>query len=84
MSVLALSFLGSPRIERDGIAVDIKLRKVLALLAYLAVTGQRHNRDALAELLFPQKSRTDSRSDVRRSLSFLRGAKRTHGDGSRL
>ena len=85
MSVLALSFLGSPRIERDGIAVDIKLRKVLAILAYLAVTGQRHNRDALAELLFPEKSRTDSRSDVRRSLSILRRAiGGEHLDGDRF
>jgi DNA-binding SARP family transcriptional activator len=71
---LKLSFLGSPRIERGGIAVELKLRKSIALLAYLVVTGQRHSRDALAELLYAEKDRTDSRSDVRRALSVLRGA----------
>ena len=73
MSLLALSFLGSPLIERDGAVIELKLRKSMALLAYLAVTGQRHSRDALAELLYPDKPRGDSRSDIRRSLSVLRG-----------
>jgi predicted ATPase/DNA-binding SARP family transcriptional activator len=74
MTMLTLSFLGSPLIERDGAAVEMRLRKAMALLAYLAVTGQRHSRDTLAELLYPEKDRTDSRSDLRRSLSILRGA----------
>jgi predicted ATPase/DNA-binding SARP family transcriptional activator len=71
MSRLALYFLGPPRIYLDGSAVKIGRRKVLALLAYLAVTSQRHSRDELAELLFGERDREHSRADIRQTLSLL-------------
>jgi hypothetical protein len=45
MSRLTLFMLGPPRIERDGAPIKISRRKAVALLAYLAVTGQSHSRD---------------------------------------
>ncbi len=36
MSRLALSLLGPPRIERDGMFIDVDTRKAIALIAYLA------------------------------------------------
>ena len=51
MSGLALYLLGAPRIERDGVPIRLDRRKATALLAYLAVTGVRHRRDSLVNLL---------------------------------
>jgi DNA-binding SARP family transcriptional activator len=85
MPNLALFLLGSPRVERDGVVAEQKLRKVTALLAYLVVTGQRHDRDSLAELFNPDGDRDNTRSDIRRSLSILRdwvGAERVCADRS--
>ena len=54
MSRLALFLLGPPRIERDGEPVEIRRRKAVALLVYLAVTGRSHSRDTLATLFWPE------------------------------
>jgi DNA-binding SARP family transcriptional activator len=48
MSRLALFLLGPPRIECNGEPVEIRRRKAMALIIYLAVTGRSHSRDALA------------------------------------
>ena len=45
MSRLALYLLGPPRLERDGQSIHIGRTKAVALLAYLAVTGQPHARE---------------------------------------
>ncbi|HJT56028.1 MAG TPA: BTAD domain-containing putative transcriptional regulator, partial [Ktedonobacteraceae bacterium] len=74
MSRLALSLLGPPRIERDGILVDVDTRKATALIAYLAVTRQRHSRDALAALLWPEYDQSHARATLRRTLSTLNKA----------
>ena len=74
MSQLDLYFIGSPRVYLDGVIVEIDRRKVLALLAYLAVTAQRHSRDELAELLYGRQDREHARSNLRQTLSLLRNA----------
>jgi DNA-binding SARP family transcriptional activator len=51
MPDLKLFVLGSPRIECDGKLLKIDARKSVALVAYLAVTGTCHTREALATLL---------------------------------
>jgi hypothetical protein len=51
--------------------VRISRTKVVALLAYLAVTGTPHNRDALATLLWPERSQSRARAYLRRALSEL-------------
>jgi DNA-binding SARP family transcriptional activator len=78
MSRLALYLLGPPRIELDGEPVHISRRKVVALLAYLAVTETPHSRDALATLLWPERSQSRARAYLRRALSELN---RTLGEG---
>jgi predicted ATPase/DNA-binding SARP family transcriptional activator len=72
MSRLALYLLGPPRIELDGVPVHVSRRKAVALLAYLAVTGQRYRRDALATLLWPEQDQRRARANLRRALTALR------------
>ncbi|GHO49071.1 AAA family ATPase [Ktedonospora formicarum] len=74
MSRLALYVFGPPHIERDGRPVTTDTRKAIALLAYLAVTRQRHSRDALAALLWPDYDQTHARATLRRTLSTLNKA----------
>ena len=46
-------------------------RKAMALLAYLAVTGENHSRHSLANLLWPEYDERRARADLRRTLSVL-------------
>lgn len=71
---LRLHFLGPPRLERDGRAVDTDTRKAVALLAYLAITGEYQTRDTLAALLWPEIDDERARAALRRTLSSLRAA----------
>jgi len=57
---LAVYLLGPPRVERDGVAVRLDRRKAIALLAYLAVTGQKHRRDSLVNLLWSDYDTTSA------------------------
>src|SRR5205823_3216545 len=74
MADVALHLFGSPSIERDGTPVHLDTRKAIALLAYLALTGRRHNRDALAALLWPEGDHDHARAALRRTLSALNQA----------
>lgn len=65
MSLWNITLFGSPRVERAGETVEIERRKATALLAYLAVTGQTHTRDALAAMFWPD-------SDPSRAYAYLR------------
>ena len=78
MPQLALYLLGSPRIERNGAPVRVVRRKSLALLAYLAMTGETHTRDALATLLSPEQDQSQARAGLRYALATL---KKALGDG---
>jgi serine/threonine protein kinase/predicted ATPase/DNA-binding SARP family transcriptional activator len=71
---LALYLLGLPRIELAGEEVRIGRRKALALLAYLAITGQSHTRDLLATLLWPEHDQSRARNSLRAALVSLRKA----------
>jgi DNA-binding SARP family transcriptional activator len=71
MPHLALYLLGPPRIECDGTALEVDTRKAIALLVYLAVTRQRHSRDALSALLWPEYDQAHARAALRRTLSTL-------------
>jgi adenylate cyclase len=73
-SSLVLRLFGPPRIELDGEPVTIGRRKAVALLAYLAVTGQRHRRDTLVNLLWPDYDHTRGRAALRRTLFTLNKA----------
>ncbi|UCC87059.1 MAG: hypothetical protein JSV81_19745, partial [Anaerolineales bacterium] len=75
---LARIFATSKAAEKAGEwrsqQIHIGLRKAQALLAYLAVTRQRHTRDALATLFWPDENRSKARGDLRRTLSRLNRA----------
>ena len=51
MLELRLRLFGTPEIRIGGRPVALRRRSALALLAYLAVTGRPHRREALATLL---------------------------------
>ncbi|MCC7352327.1 MAG: hypothetical protein IT330_01115, partial [Anaerolineae bacterium] len=72
MSRLTLFFLGAPRMERDGMEIEVDTRKAVALMAYLAVTRQSHSRGALAALFWPEYDQ--ARAALRRTLSALNKA----------
>lgn len=72
MSQLALYLLGSPRIEVDGKAVKMQRRKAVALIAYLAVTGESHSREKLATLLWPEHNASSIRNNFRVALAEIR------------
>lgn len=72
MAGLKLYLLGSPRVELDHKNIEIESRKGLALLAYLAVTGDNHNRDALSTLLWPEYDQSRARSYLRHALWVLK------------
>ncbi|MDQ4076341.1 MAG: tetratricopeptide repeat protein, partial [Chloroflexota bacterium] len=74
MSQVKLFVFGPPRVERDSQVLEINLRKVLALLIYLAVTKQPRSRDALATLLWPESDRRRARGNLRRTLYQLNKA----------
>lgn len=71
MSRIALSLLGTPRLERDGELIAVDRHKAFALLTYLAVTGERQRRDTLAALFWPDYDQTRARAAVRRALASL-------------
>lgn len=72
--MLRLSLFGTPRVERDGRELTPARAKAVALLAYLAVTGQPHEREVLATLLWPELDAEAARNGLRRELSGLRAA----------
>ncbi len=71
VSRLALYLLGPPRVERDGLPIQVDTRKAIALLAYIAVTGESHRRASLVNLLWPEYDRTRGRAALRRTLYAL-------------
>ena len=74
MAPLNLYLFGAPRIERDNVPVHVDTRKVIALLAYLAVHSGFQSRDTLAVLLWPEGDNVSARAALRRTLSTLNQA----------
>lgn len=71
MPNLKLFLFGSPHLERGGESVHIARRKAAALLAYLATTRQKHSRDILTTVFWPDYDRSQGRADLSRTLSVL-------------
>ena len=68
MPRLEIALLGSPEIRFNGNPVKTDRRKAIALLAYLAVTGKSHTRDALAAMFWPGYDRDSAYAYLRRTL----------------
>lgn len=74
MHKLTIHLFGRPRSELDGEILDIKRRKVAALLIYLSVTRKSHRREYLAEMLYPNRDPGHTSGNFRQVLSHLKGA----------
>ena len=61
-----LYLFGWPRLQREGQPVAVETRKALALMAYLATSGERHSRDKLAALFWPGYDQSRARANLRR------------------
>lgn len=74
-SFLELQLLGAPQLRLNAQALhQVLTGKPLALLLYLAVTGQPHTRDVLATLLWSELSIQQARNNLRYVLPILRRA----------
>ena len=72
MPMLKLSLLGRPTVlYNDQPLTDFKTTKALALLCYLAVTRQVHERATLASLLWGEDAADKARNSLRNALSNL-------------
>ncbi len=80
MTVLTLRFLGAPQALYQGQPLKFRSRKVLALLIYLVVEGKQHERDKLANLLWPESSQPQGRTALRNTLARLRRSLAVAGD----
>jgi predicted ATPase/DNA-binding SARP family transcriptional activator len=74
VSHLAFFLLGLPRIEREGVPLEFNRRKVIALVSYLAVTGESHCRDVLANLLWPEYDQSAARAALGTTIWALKKA----------
>lgn len=74
--LLSLVLLGPFRVTwSDGTPIEFRTRKQRALLAYLAVEADRpHQREVLAELLWPERPEGTARRSLRQALTGLRRA----------
>jgi predicted ATPase/DNA-binding SARP family transcriptional activator len=74
MTQLNLTYFGAPRIEVDNTSASVGHSKGVAMLAYLAVTGQPHTRESLAAFLWPNHDPPSALGEVRRMLWALNKA----------
>ncbi|HKQ03008.1 MAG TPA: BTAD domain-containing putative transcriptional regulator, partial [Actinomycetes bacterium] len=73
MPGLRIAVLGKPRVTLDdGSPVELGSAKATALLLYLATTGERHSRSALAGLLWGDLPEDGARANLRLALTKLR------------
>ena len=71
--MLTLTLLGQVAIARDGEPLArFRSQTEIALLVYLAQTGQTHSREAVADLLWDASSTAQSLSNLRTALTRLR------------
>lgn len=77
---LNLQFLGAPQVSFQGKALKFRSRKVLALLIYLIVTREFHNRETLMVLLWPNSDRHHAQTSLRTTIAQLRKSLQDAGD----
>src|SRR5437660_5492723 len=72
MGRLILRLLGTPEVSHAEQPLTFQTRKVLALLAYLAVEQGIHSRDKITALLWPESDEERGKASLRRALAYLR------------
>jgi DNA-binding SARP family transcriptional activator/pimeloyl-ACP methyl ester carboxylesterase len=80
MTEIKIYLFGSPHVEIQGRFMDLRLRKALALLAYLAATRKTHSRDTLAAMFWPEADQRTGRADLRRTVYNLKKRERLVGE----
>ena len=68
MEALFISGLGSPQVLLNGQVVNIKRRKAVALLVYLAVEGRSQSREFLSGLFWPEYGQSKAYAYLRRTI----------------
>lgn len=63
---------GPPHVLYRGNPVDLRVKKAVALLAYLATTGKAHHRERLATLLWPESKPDVARTSLRQVVQAIR------------
>lgn len=71
MAQLTMCLFGYPTIMLDNTRIDVDERKALGLLAYLAVSGERHSRAELSALLWPDHEQAKAYTNLRHVLWSL-------------
>lgn len=73
--MLKVTLFGTPQValHQHNLTADLAGRPI-ALLAYLAVTGQAHDRNLLADLLWAEVAEAEARRNLRNTLYLLRQA----------
>lgn len=74
MNQLKVYLFGVPRVALGEQDVPVKRRKMLALLAYLLISGQPHSRESLATRFWPEFDLSSALANLRRDLSRLKEA----------
>jgi len=74
MNELRLRLLGTPEVVLGGQPLNIKRRRALALLAFLAVTGRPHRREVLATLLAGDAAESQALKHLSNAQTDLRAA----------
>ena len=74
MTQLILNFLGSPEVTFADKPLKFRSRKVLGLLIFLVVTGERQSREKLVDLLWPQSDYKKGMASLRNSVARLKKA----------
>ena len=72
LAEVELRLFGTPRLDVNGEPSQLGRRKAMALLSYLAVTRNRHHRETLATLLWPESGSEAAYSALRNVLWILR------------
>src|SRR6266496_6811399 len=72
MGRLIFRLLGTPEVSHAEQSLTFQTRKVLALLAYLAVERGVHSRDKITALLWPERDEERGKASLRRALAYLR------------
>lgn len=68
---LEIKLLGTPEVRLNGRVLSFASSKALALLAYLALSGETHGRVEIATLLWPESDEKSGRNALRYTLSVL-------------
>ena len=76
--VFHFSFLGTVVLKSGENIVLLETRKATALLAYLCVTSQDHQREELETMFWGEHDQQSAQSNLRRNLSSLN--KSLHGE----